>query len=150
MRTPAGISEAALRGRPARQARYASGWLLLACTVACAPAAGPSPYDALDAERASFQAPDLAIEVRNDHWRTMTVWVHWPGTRHFLGDAEPGTITTFRVTADLVRRFETLQLYARPSGSGDEVVTKPIEVRRGHRIEWRLSKVLTNSRMRVW
>lgn len=80
----------------------------------------------------------------------MRIWVHWPGMRRFLGDVAPGETAVIDVPGDLVQRFETLQLRAQPSGSAEYMTTSPLDVRTdGHHIEWRLRRVLANSRARI-
>ncbi|HSG08757.1 MAG TPA: hypothetical protein VLA36_10400 [Longimicrobiales bacterium] len=79
----------------------------------------------------------------------MRVWVEWPGMRRFLGDVAPGGAATFQVPAEIRGTRGRLRLYADPTGSIDDVMSDPIEVGDGRRIEWRLRKVLANSRVRV-
>jgi hypothetical protein len=109
---------------------------------------GPSPYDGRAAPPVAA-ATDLTVEIENDHWLQMRVWVEWPGVRHFLGDVNPGTRDAFHVPAYLIQRLGDPSLYAECMGSIDEVHTDPIHLGYGHRVEWRLKKVLENSRPRV-
>lgn len=125
------------------------GAALLLWSIACASVADAKPAPEGWSEGTPPLAADLAVEVHNEHWNPATVWVHWPGLRHFLGDAPAGATTTFQIPADLARRFETLRLHATLTGAADELTTKPIDIQRGHRVEWRLRKVLANSQARV-
>ena len=108
-----------------------------------------SPFEGPSAAPAMPAAATLSVVVSNEHWLSMQVWVYWPGMRRFLGDVAPGSSTTFQVPGDLVRRFESLRLYADPTGSAEDVLTDPLDVRGGRRIEWRLRKMLLNSHARV-
>ena len=91
----------------------------------------------------------MSIVVSNDHWLPMRVWVEWPDRDYFLGSVEPGSRSTFMVPGHLVARFESLRLFADPRGSIDQVLSDPIDVTKGHRIEWQLKKVLGSSRARI-
>lgn len=123
---------------------------LLLFVSACVPAmrAGPSPFDETPASSAQSLV-DMSIVVTNNHWLPMRVWVEWPDRDYFLGDVEPGGRSTFTVPGHLVARSATLRLYADPTGSIDYVLSDPIDVTTGHRIEWQLQKVLASSRARV-
>lgn len=121
--------------------------IILALGVGCVPPGqvGTSPFERRSDSWHERDA-DLFIVVRNEHWRPMRVWVDWPGWHHFLGDVAAGEVATFRLPASLARRQPSLRLYADPTGSTDEVRSEAIDVSRGHRIEWRLRKVLADSR----
>jgi len=123
---------------------------LVALTTACVPAmrAGPSPFDDAPASAAN-DVLDMSVIVTNNHWLPMRVWVEWPDRNYFLGDVEPGSRGTFMVPGYLIGRSETLRLFADPTGSIDQVLSDPIDVTRGHRIEWQLQKVLSSSRARI-
>jgi len=123
---------------------------LLLVTSACLPTmrAGPSPFDEAPAPSAN-DLIDMSIIVTNNHWLPMRVWVEWPDRDYFLGDVEPGARGTFTVPGYLIGRSETLRLFADPTGSIDQVLSDPIDVTRGHRIEWQLQKVLGSSRARI-
>jgi hypothetical protein len=123
---------------------------LVALTAACVPTmrAGPSPFDEAPAPTAN-DLLDMSVIVTNNHWLPMRVWVEWPDRDYFLGDVEPGSRGTFTVPGYLVARSETLRLFADPTGSIDQVLSDPIDVTRGHRIEWQLQKVLSSSRARI-
>ena len=123
---------------------------LVLVTSACVPTmrTGPSPFDATP-HRSRRDVMEMSVVVTNDHWLPMRVWVEWPDRDYFLGSVEPGERGTFSVPGYLVARAETLRLYADPTGSIDYVTSDPIDVTKGHRIEWLLRKVLTSSRARI-
>ena len=118
--------------------------------LSCVPLgrSGPSPFERRSSD-AAFSAADVMVEVQNQHWLEMRVWVEWPGARHLLGNVEPGGSAVFQVPGQLMRRPAEPRLYAESVGSIDEVHTGPIDLTAGHRIEWRLKRVLANSRPRV-
>jgi hypothetical protein len=121
--------------------------LLLGCAHGAADR--PSPFaPARDGVRSAMSA-DVRVEVRNEHLLPMRVWAEWPGLRRFLGDVAPGSATIFLVPRDLVERLGPLRLHADPTGSVDEALSDPIDVAWGTRVEWRLRRVLANSRVRV-
>ena len=91
----------------------------------------------------------MSVVVYNNHWLPMRVWVVWPDHNYFLGDVAPGARDTFTVPGYLVARAATLRLFADPTGSIDQALSEPIDVRHGHRIEWQLQKVLASSRARI-
>jgi len=124
-------------------------FLVVAFLWGCAPGfRTTSPFDGI-VTRADPQVLDLPIEVSNDHWLPMRIWVEWPGMSRFLGDVAPGTTATYQVPRELVRRFGPLRLHADPTGSIDEVLSAPLDLAHGSRVQWRLRKVLSNSRARV-
>lgn len=132
-------------------ATWALTLALSVMSTACASARTDSPFSSTGTQprSPSPSTADLSIEVRNQHLLAVHVWVQWPGERRFLGDVPAGTANTFRVPATMAHRFDSLRLYADPVGSVDDVLTGPIKIGHGHRIEWRLEKVLANSRARV-
>jgi hypothetical protein len=129
---------------------WAIGLAALVLSTACASPrrVGTSPFERPSTSWRA-QNDDLVIVVQNEHWRSMRVWVDWPGCHEFLGDVAAGSTATFQLPAPLARRYPSLKLYADPSGSTDEVRSEAIDVTWGHRIEWRLHKVLANSRARI-
>jgi len=123
---------------------------LLVLSTACVPVgrAGPSPFDG-PRTPSRLDDAEMSVVVVNNHWLPMRVWVEWPDRDYFLGDVEPGGRSTFTIPGHLVARSATLRLYADPTGSIDYVLSDPIDVTTGHRIEWQLQKVLASSRARV-
>ena len=123
---------------------------ILASTAACMPVgrAGPSRFDSAPAP-SRRDVVEMSVVVYNNHWLPMRVWVVWPDHNYFLGDVAPGVRDTFTVPGYLVARAATLRLFADPTGSIDQALSEPIDVRHGHRIEWQLQKVLASSRARI-
>lgn len=120
----------------------------LMCLAGCAsaPLGGPPPFRdrTLDAV---LIAPELCLEVRNEHWRRVEVWVEWPTLRrYFLGDIDSGGIGVFAVPGDLLRLHGDFRLFLRPRDSRDQFLTAPIDPNGLHRVEFTVRKVLANSR----
>lgn len=123
---------------------------LVVLAAGCAPVVNgaPSPFDDA-ASRRETTAMDVMVEVRNQHWLPMRVWVEWPTMARFLGDVAPGGSAAFSVPGYLVQRMGGMRLHAETRGSIDEVLTEPIDMGGGRRVEWTLRKVLGNSRPRI-
>lgn len=126
------------------------GLVSLTLVAACAhqPRSAPSPSG--DGIKQDQGAPlQLRVEVRNEHWLPMHLWVEWPHMRHFLGDVAAGGVAVFEIPGDLVTHHGSFRLFADASGSIDHVLTAPIDLRGSHRVDLVLRKVLANSRTRV-
>jgi len=92
---------------------------------------------------------DVSIDVTNDYWLPIRVWVDWPDGRYFLGDVEPGRTNAFRLPGYLAERSETMRLFGDAVGSVDQILSDPLDVRTGRHIEWRLHRVLSFSRAHI-
>lgn len=134
--------------RHRRTCRITFTIVALLASGACSAVAIADPF-AAPRGGSSTDVVDMPVVVFNNHWLPMRVWVEWPDRNYFLGDVEPGARGTFSVPGYLVARSKTLRLLADPTGSVDQVLSDPIEVKRGHRIEWQLQKVLASSRARI-
>jgi hypothetical protein len=77
------------------------------------------------------------------------VWLERPDGRFFVGEVGPGEVDTFLVPGYLVTGLETLRLFAGATGTVDEVVSDPLDLRRGRHIDFRLRRVLLSSRARI-
>jgi len=131
------------------RASRVSVWVVVGFVAGCAVPGrgGPSPFD----RGRDVVAPmvDVSIEVTNDHWSSMRLWIEWPDGRYFLGEVDSGRVQTFRVPAHVARRFDTLQLYADAMGSADSVLSEELDLGRGRHVTWRLHKVLSFSRAHI-
>ena len=127
------------------------GWAALVMVTGCAvaPHQASSPFDR-EAQRTIVQEMDVTVMVQNEHWRSMRVWLNWPGMRHFfLGEVSPGAVAEFRIPSELVRMHGSFRFHAGASGLADEVFTEPISLRGNHRVELFLHRVLASSKTRV-
>jgi len=134
---------------------FALATLALVAGCASGPHHAPSPFDRSAQEKDGPGIPmqdlEISVTVHNEHWLPMRVWVDWPGDWHFfLGDVPPETATAFRVPGNLVERNGNFRLFAEASGSSDDVLTEPIDVRRGRQVEFFVRGVMSCSRTRVW
>jgi len=109
---------------------------------------GPSPFDGASVQPVR-QVVDVSIDVTNDYWLPIRVWVDWPDGRYFLGDVEPGRTNAFRLPGYLAERSETMRLFGDAVGSVDQILSDPLDVRTGRHIEWRLHRVLSFSRAHI-
>lgn len=120
---------------------------LLGALAVCACASGPaggSPGSDLD----PGPAFDPLVEVRNDHWLPVQVYVLWSGTRYFLGEVAPDRRDVFRIPRSLIEAGG-VRFMADPLGSAFETTTEPVELGTGRRFEWRIRKNLESSRVVV-
>ena len=86
------------------------------------------------------------IEIRNDHWRAIRVFMVAAEGRYFLGDIAPDAVQLFQIPKEFIKADGKAQFLADPDGSADEYLTEPIQVAGVGRIYWRLRKSLYNSR----
>lgn len=110
---------------------------------------GAAPYpEAYAAHAASAQAPAFqpVLEVRNEHWAPMRLFLVRPGYRFFLGDVEPGTRQNFPIPRELLLAGP-LHLHASAAGAAVDHLTE-VPLDQGHRLELRLRKNLLSSRIR--
>lgn len=130
-------------------ARVALGLAFLVAGCATGRHTIPDPFGGVARETTGLAAAEVSVVIRNDHWLPIRVWVEWPGSTRFLGDVPAGSSVLYQVPGDLVVRHGPFRLRADPTGSADEARSEPIDLRAGHRVEWRVLKVLANSRVRV-
>ena len=86
------------------------------------------------AEQAS-PAPDeaVALDVTNDTWQDMDVYVLASTVRVRIGGVTSQTTAHLEIPADLLA-YGSVQLRADPIGGGTPYVTDPISIRGGQRI----------------
>ena len=121
--------------------------LFLACVLALGGCA--APYQAVPpAADRSLPALPPVLDVRNDHWSPMKVFLVRPGFRFFLGEVEPGERGTFPIPRDLLLGGD-VRVHAEARGAAVDHVTEPLRFAGGHYLELRLAKNLYSSRIRV-
>lgn len=120
--------------------------LPLASLLVCACATAPGPWTSTGLGYHPVLDPQL--EVRNDHWLPMRVFLVADAGRYFLGEVEPGRVGLYRIPRELVPNG-TLRLLADPSGSTAEHLTAPLQLGDARQIAWRLKKNLDGSRPHV-
>ena len=101
---------------------------------------------AIGAHPGAYPAFQPVLEVRNEHWAPMRLFLVRPGYRFFLGDVQPGSRQSFPIPRDLLLAGP-LQLHASASGVAVDHFTE-VPLDQGHRLELRLRKNLYSSRIR--
>ncbi len=100
---------------------------------------------------ATFQlsTPNAAewIEVQNDHWRPIRLFLVSSHGRYFLGDIAAATVQRYRIPSEFAAGEEVVRFVADPVGSADEFSTDPVRLAGVNRLHWQLKKVLYNSRL---
>ncbi|MGH7475493.1 MAG: hypothetical protein ACRELD_04335 [Longimicrobiales bacterium] len=94
-------------------------------------------------------AHPLMLNVRNDHWLPVRLFLVSVGGRQFLGEIAPGARAEYQISSVGAGGAGSLQLIADPLGSADEVMTEPVELGGARWIEWRLKRDLRTSRPRT-
>lgn len=110
-----------------------------ACTAHASPRTGPLP-----AER------ETTVEVTNNNWSDMVVYVVSSGMRRRLGTINSMSTERLRVPRALVMPGVKVRLMADPIGDSDTFNTGPILVSPGERIEFTIQNHLAISSYAVW
>lgn len=122
--------------------------LLLAGALALCACSAPYHEDLVPGRYAPTPGPPPVLDVHNDHWSPMRLFLVRPGLRYFLGELEPGGRGTFRLPGELLRAGP-VQVLAAARGAAVDHLTEPLRFDDGHRLELRLRKHLYSSRLRV-
>lgn len=92
---------------------------------------------------------DVVINVENDHWYDMRIFVEGGiGAQKILGDVPARSARTFTLPRQLVGSSSELRLIADPRGSARQLMSKPLDLARGHNLNWQLRSTGT-TRLRV-
>ncbi len=121
--------------------------LFLACALALGGCAAPYQQGPAPAWDRSVPALPPVLDVHNDHWSPMKVFLVRPGFRFFLGEVEPGDRGTFPIPRHLLLDGQ-VRVLAEARGAAVDHVTEPLSFDGGH-LELRLAKNLYSSRIRV-
>ncbi|MGH7511640.1 MAG: hypothetical protein ACREOQ_01835 [Gemmatimonadales bacterium] len=115
----------------------AAALLLLAagCARSPAPSAGPSPEAsaASDTGRASRA---IAVQVNNENFNDMSVYLVHDGARWLVGQVGGLTKATLTVPASLAPPDERVRLRAEAIGGGGATMTPLLIVPPGQRVYW--------------
>lgn len=120
-----------------------AGLLLLLGSAACGSAAGHDPADA--PRRAA-----TTVEVQNNNWLDMVVYVVRSGARVRLGMVTSMSKESFRVPDSAMAPASSLHLEAHPIGSNQSFVAPPVQARPGQRIDLTIQNHLAISSVTVW
>jgi hypothetical protein len=122
-----------------------TGLAIAATTGACAPAA--SGFDNAPGPQGG---PAATVEVENNNWADMTVYVLRGGSRVRLGMVTSMGKSVFRIPASLLNTSGDVRLLADPVGSRDTYTTPIIQVNPGERIEFNIENHVAISNVSVW
>jgi hypothetical protein len=114
--------------------------VLLMLVSACSRRA-PSPWDAARADE------PIVIEVQNDNFLDVNVYVMPDGNWHRLGTVTGAGRATFEATRDMLSGTGTFRLLVSPIGSRDAYLSEDILAMPGDRVRLRVGGVL---RMSSW
>jgi hypothetical protein len=132
--------------RSSRASFTAAALLLLAagCARSPAPAAGPSPEAAAaaDSGRASRA---IAVQVNNQNFNDMSVYLVHDGARWLVGQVGGLTKATLTVPASLAPADERVRLRAEAIGGGGATTTPLLIVPPGQQVFWTIGADPTQS-----
>lgn len=92
----------------------------------------------------AYQAPagdgfDVVINVENDQWYEMRIFVEGGiGAQKILGNVPARSSRTFTLPRQLVGSASELRLIADPRGSARQIISQPLDMSRGHNVQWQL------------
>ena len=111
--------------------------LLLAagCARSPAPAAGPAPMAAAGAD-STGSSRAIAVQVNNENFNDMNVYLVHDGTRWLVGQVGGLTTATLTVPASLAPSDQRVRLRAEAIGGGGGIMTPLLIVPRGQRVYW--------------
>jgi hypothetical protein len=123
-----------------------AGILSAAILSACSCAFGKRASDSGAAPRSS----EIPLQVVNNHWLDVTIYVIHDGQRTRLGVAGGSTQTRMLLPSRLLGGGGELRLYGDPIGSPELAITEVIVVQPGQSIEWLLESGLDRSTIGVY
>ena len=77
------------------------------------------------------------VEVFNDHWEDLTVYLDRDGTRSRLGTVNGNTSRVLKIRDDLLSSGGWVRLVAVETGRRDHAHSEDFAVQRGDRVTWR-------------
>lgn len=82
---------------------------------------------------------DVVINVENDQFHEMRIFVEGGiGAQKILGNVPPRSSRTFTLPRQLVGSSSELRLIADPWGSSRQIMSQPLDITRGHNLQWQL------------
>jgi hypothetical protein len=93
---------------------------------------------------------DVPLQVINNHWLDVTIYVIHDGQRTRLGVAGGTAETQMVLPHRLLGVGGSIQLYGDPIGSSEQAVTEVIDVQPGQFIQWSLEWGLERSTVGVY
>lgn len=84
---------------------------------------------------------DMTVHVENKQWYDMDIYVAGGiGAPQILGTVPGQTRGSFKLPKALLQGASEVWLIADPSGSSQRMTSDPLDVRRGHTVQWQLRK----------
>ncbi len=112
--------------------RHAVVPIMLSATTACAPTLQrPAAVPAVDSRH-------VAIDVANDHWSAVTVFLVRGGERHRLGDVNGNATEHFYVPA-LLLDVPMVRLRVEPRDRSAPYNSEPLTAEPGQRVAFRIA-----------
>lgn len=82
---------------------------------------------------------DVVINVDNDQFYEVRIFVEGGiGAQKILGNVPPHSSRTFTLPRQLVGSSDELRLIADPLGSARQMISQPLDMTRGHNLQWQL------------
>jgi hypothetical protein len=91
---------------------------------------------------------DTTLNVFNNNWSDMTIYVERSGVRSRIGRVSGMSQETFKVPPALTGG--DVRIVARPLGAGDSYVSQPLLMQNGRLVELRLENNLRLSNFAIW
>lgn len=123
-------------------------------TVACALVLALSACVRSGSTAEEDLAPDdrepIRLEVLNNNWSDVTVFVQREGSRDRVGVATAATTTVLSIPRHLLGQLRVVQLIADPIGSANGITSEAILLKPGMQVTWRLESDLRRSSVMVY
>lgn len=131
-------------GAAASAVATAALWIVLAAVLAgCATAGGGLPDAAEETGPAS-------VEVKNQNWQDMHIYVMAAGQRWSLGLVTSQSTRTYELPDGVFATGRRVIFLADPVGSVLAFHSDPLHLERGDRVEWMLQNQLVHSSIHVF
>lgn len=90
------------------------------------------------------------VEVRNNNWSDMNVYVERSGMRQRLGTVTSMSVKSFRVPKAFLSTSGSVRLVADPIGSRQQHITSPVQVWPGQTVAFTIENHMAISSVSVW
>lgn len=97
----------------------------------------------------NFRDDPVQVQIQNNNWNTMHVYVVAGGQISSLGQVSSMDTGDFTVPAGMMGGRKEIRLFADPIGSRDSFYSDPILVEPGDHVEWTLQQPLVHSSVMV-
>lgn len=96
------------------------------------------------------EGASAAVEVRNNNWADMTVYLERNGLRQRLGTVTSMASKRFKVPRAFLSTNGSVRLVADPIGSREQHVTSPVQVWAGQTVAFTIENHMSISSVSVW